>query len=377
MIKGVLVSEEFLKEEMPFAFPLYVTIYLATETFPEKTSAEIALFLNVLETDVLKACAYWIERGYMEADKLEGANKLPLANNVNVNSIKDNAVNTNNISANGVNTTNVNQNNINNVTTVENKAPQTPKQYFQVQQKPTYTTVELNEYMKDNQLSELVSKINMIVPSGDPLNQQHMNTILTCHDYYGLSLDVVYELYVFCIDNNKFNGGYIEKVAQTWSEQSFKTAVEAREHARNKNDNYREILKAFNKKEFSFSPEEEDFMKSWINKFKFPMDLIKEACSRTYNKKKEANFNYANGILLKWSDKNIKTLEDIAKEEEDYKKKNNNNKNYNNSNNGNNNNNNYTYKPQSRPTAFNNFEQREDGHVEDMSDLVSKLAKEL
>ncbi len=63
---------------------------------------------------------------------------------------------------------------------------------------------------------------------------------------------------------------------------------------------------------------EEEIMKKWILEYKMPMTIIEEACIRTIVTTGKASFEYATSILERWKDKNVKSLDDIKRLDNEY-----------------------------------------------------------
>ena len=61
-------------------------------------------------------------------------------------------------------------------------------------------------------------------------------------------------------------------------------------------------------------------MDVWIDKYNMDIEVILEACSKSKNISKPS-VSYINGIIEKWKDKNVKTLEDIKILDEEHKAK--------------------------------------------------------
>ena len=78
----------------------------------------------------------------------------------------------------------------------------------------------------------------------------------------------------------------------------------------------------FNELGFSRQPtrSEKEVMDNWFDKYKFDIELILEACSKSKNIS-NPSISYINGIVKSWNEKNIKTLEDLAASEEEFKRK--------------------------------------------------------
>ena len=90
---------------------------------------------------------------------------------------------------------------------------------------------------------------------------------------------------------------------------------------------------------------QEELLNKWLFTYNFDLPLIQKACDICFQRLNRADFKYIDGILTKWFNDNLKTLEDVAIKDKKFKSANKNNysKNNNTSNKG---------------LGFNNFEPR-------------------
>ena len=58
---------------------------------------------------------------------------------------------------------------------------------------------------------------------------------------------------------------------------------------------------------------QEKMLEKWIMEFNFPIPVIEEACNICFKRLNRADFKYIDGILSNWNKNNLKTLQDIEK----------------------------------------------------------------
>ena len=68
------------------------------------------------------------------------------------------------------------------------------------------------------------------------------------------------------------------------------------------------------------SKSEERIMDNWFDKYNMDIEVILSACAKSKNIS-NPSISYINGIIEKWNNNNVKTLEDIKLLDDDYKRK--------------------------------------------------------
>ena len=61
-------------------------------------------------------------------------------------------------------------------------------------------------------------------------------------------------------------------------------------------------------------------MDTWIDKYNMDIEVILEACSKSKNTT-NPSISYINGIIERYKKNNVKTLDDVAKLEEEFNQK--------------------------------------------------------
>lgn len=259
MAEEIQISKDFIEKELPAAPPLYVSVYLMTLAVGG-TSAAVARKLDILESDVLRAWAYWKDRGFLREKAAE-------------------------------------------------PAPPAKKPLLSAG-RPDYAPAELAEYMKHQEVRRLFESAAQKL--GKFLSQQDMAALFSFHDWLGLPLDVVELLLSYCVSNGHRGMRYIEKVALGWAEEGIDTAEKAAEYIELRKTGFRSILRAFGQGNRLPVPAEEEYMKKWLREYGLPLELVLSACERTVLQTGKPSFPYADSILRKWRDAGVKTEADIA-----------------------------------------------------------------
>ena len=259
MADKIELTKAFIEQELPAAPPLYVSVYLMTLA-TGGTAAEVAKKLGATETDVLCAWGYWKGKGYLQE--------------------------------------------------TEEKKEKQEQQKLISSARPEYSPAELAVYM---QKSESMKKLFQSAQQklGKMLNHNDMSLLFSFHDWLGLPVDVIELLLSYCTANGHCGMRYIEKVALGWAEEGINTEDKAVEYIELRKTGFRTIMKAFGQNRLPVAAEE-NYMKTWLQEYKLPMDVVKMACERTVMQTGKASFAYAEKILKSWKDAGVKSVEDVA-----------------------------------------------------------------
>jgi len=254
MAKEISLSRDFIEKELPLAPPLYVSIYLMSKALEEADAAKIAEKLNVLESDVVRAWQYWKDREVV-------------------------------------------------------RPVQTSQSRVYLEQRPEYGTAELSEYMKHQEMKELLQTAQRKL--GKPLTQQDISMIYGFYDWLGFPLDLIEVLLSYCVSDGFKGMRYIEKVAMAWAEEGIDTVEKAAQYIEMRKTGFHAIMRAFGQSGRMPVEGEEAYMKKWLNEYELPLDVIKLACERTVMQTGKVSFAYADSVLRKWKDAGVKTVVDI------------------------------------------------------------------
>lgn len=146
-----------------------------------------------------------------------------------------------------------------------------------------------------------------------PITSSEQNDFVYYYDELHFSADLIEYLLEYCISKGSANRHYMRKVALSWAEAGITTVMQAKQETNLFNKNYFTIFNAFGIKGRNPAPAEQEVMSRWLNDFKFPMDIILEACKRTISQTHQPSFQYADRILSKWNKSGVRSLDDIKK----------------------------------------------------------------
>ncbi len=139
-------------------------------------------------------------------------------------------------------------------------------------------------------------------------------TLLLIHEYDGLPVDVLVMLMQYAAGEGKCNMKYIEKLAISWADEEILTIDAAEKKIQELTDRnnaakkYQHILGL---EAHSPTKKEKDFADLWINKRKFPDELIREAYEICIDNKGKFIQKYITSILESWFKAGITTKEQL------------------------------------------------------------------
>lgn len=257
------LTKEFIETEVPKAPPLYVSIFLMTQAAGEECSAaEIAEKMAVPEGEVTRAWRYWQERGYGKEKAVAAVSHQRIRPSV----------------------------------------------------RPDYAPAELAAYLRHQDIKNLFQSAERKL--GRSLSHADMSTLFGLYDWLGMDLDLIEILLSYCSENGKRGMHYIEKTAIGWMEEGIDTPEKAAAFLQMRKQGYREVMRTFGQGRRLPTPDEETFIKKWIQEYKLPLEVITQACSRTILRTGGVSFPYADKILTDWKKAGVRTMEDITKLDE-------------------------------------------------------------
>lgn len=172
---------------------------------------------------------------------------------------------------------------------------------------------------KDQNIAELFKIAESLLGT---LNHAMQNSLIWMFNYLGLKKEVILILLSNCIDINKTNPSYIEKIASEWAEKEINT-LEAATSELEKINNSRifisEIKRIFELRQ-NPTANQQKFISQW-HSAGFSIDLIHLAYEKTVEQINKVSFEYINKILMSWKENGYKTPDDVYNAESEYKKK--------------------------------------------------------
>ena len=136
-----------------------------------------------------------------------------------------------------------------------------------------------------------------------------------------MSVDLIDYLIEYCVGRDHRSIRYIETVAMAWKEEGITTVEMAKDSTSRYSKEYFSVLKAMGITNRNPSDAEISLINTWTRDYGFAMELIQEACSRTILQTGQPSFPYADKILQRWKDKNIRTLGDVRLQDAQHQKR--------------------------------------------------------
>jgi DnaD/phage-associated family protein len=156
---------------------------------------------------------------------------------------------------------------------------------------------------------------------GKTLTPTEIQKILFFYDELKMTPILIEYLIEYCVSRNHRSIRYMETVALAWSKEGITTIEEAKASTSLYSKDYFTILKAMGISGRNPVESEVSLMDTWLNKYGFSMDIIREACSRTILKTGQPSFQYADRILADWRSHDVHEFKDIQTLDEQHKKK--------------------------------------------------------
>lgn len=303
-LKFTPVSNVFIEKYMPVARGEFVKVYLLmlrynTSNEPGVNGAVLASSLNLLESDVMNALNYWNDQGVIRLIPIDKMNNFSV-------------------------------------------------EFLPLDEVSSSETHEVNllDALNNSETTDMLRDIEKIL--GRSLSNKEMEIYLNWQNDFSFTSELILILIEYCVSRGKSDYRYIEKVALAWHELGIKTIEEAQIHIKKTEDKWikiRQILQYLGIKNTEVMKPQEELLNKWLFTYNFDLPLIQKACDICFQRLNRADFKYIDGILTKWFNDNLKTLEDVAAKDKKFKSANKNNysKNNNTSNKG---------------LGFNNFEPR-------------------
>lgn len=287
------IDNIFIDIFMPMANGLYVQVYLLGYRYacdetsnPKFNNNSIAKNLNVPLSDVLAAWDFWEDKNLIKKHKNDGLDDFSFS--IEFLDLKkiyiDNILNANNSVKSDVN-----------------------------------TIISIND---NPEIRKMFNSINQIV--GRYLEPGEKMSIMEIMDKYNMSPDMIICAYEHVKDKHGASKSvkYIEGIIRNWYDSSLYTPQDVKDSFAVRSERYMLYRTIFNELGFSRNPSraEKEDMDRWIDKFNMDIELILQACSKAKNVS-NPSITFINGVIKKWNDKNVKTLDDLKLYEEEYNKK--------------------------------------------------------
>ena len=330
------VSNIFIDYYMPHANGSYVKVYLyllrcLNSHLKDFSISFLADHLENTEADVIRALKYWEKVGLLQL--IEDAShaissitimnpsveqSFPISTQTVLSATQQPIMQTSSgqlpiqqtsMQSSHIQPSVTQQSNIQLPTTQTNSdGLQKTKTTYEMPQKPSYTTTQLEELTNNDEVQWTMNIIEIYLER--PLKPKDTELILYLYKTVGFSAELIMYVYEYCISKGKKHTSYIETVALSWAQQGINTVEQAEETNALFNTNYLSIAKALG---LNRNPGtiEKQYIDKWLHKYGFSIEIIVEACNRTILNTQKADFNYLNGILDNWHKKGVKCVDDI------------------------------------------------------------------
>ncbi len=182
-------------------------------------------------------------------------------------------------------------------------------------EKPAFSADQIREFRNRQDTAQLLFIAETYI--GKPLTPSEIKSLLFFTDTLQFSEDLIDYLLQYCVERDKKNFRYIEKVAVSWAEEGITTPEQAQAASAGYDKRVYSIMKALGKNSAP-TDTELSFINRWTADYAFHSDIIFEACRRTVLNTDKNRFQYADRMLSMWKEQNVQSTGDILKLDEAY-----------------------------------------------------------
>lgn len=322
--KSTEVSNIFIDNYMPLANGEFVKIYLyllrcVSDNQTTISVSALADFFNQTEADILRALKYWDKVGAVSLDyddtqkALTGITFCDLST-AQRNADLDNKANTNYTDLSDIRLSS--DLTANKVSPAANLSAADGSSFTKDNISKTYTPSQIAEFSARDDFGILLYAVSAYL--GSTLNPSDLSSIAYFYDTLHFPADLIDYLVEYCVSKGKKSMRYIEKVALAWADEGISSVSEAKALNAGRSEATYSVLNAFGITNRAAGKTERDYITKWTDVYCFNNDIIIEACNRTLKATHQPSFEYADSILSKWQEANVKTAEDIKKMDEQF-----------------------------------------------------------
>ena len=298
------LSNVFIDEFMPLANGEFVKIYLyllrcVSDSQTTISVSALADFFNQTEADVIRALRYWDKAGAImltmnsSGSDISGITFCDLASaSGNHSSEISSAV------------PEISENR------KTSAAPEITSG-FSKEPRSAYTPKQITDLSAQDDFSMLLYAAGTYL--GGTLSSSDASSIAYFYDTLQFSPELIEYLVEYCVSNGHKSMRYIEKVALAWAEKGISSVKEAKASTSNHNEATYSVLGAFGITNRAAGKFEQDYIKKWTDVYCFDSEIIVEACNRTLKATHQPSFEYADTILKRWKEADVKSLSDIKR----------------------------------------------------------------
>ena len=293
-INATLLPNDFIDNYMVDANGEFVKVYLfllrhLDDPCSSITISTIADCLNNTENDVLRAFRYWEKAGLLRVER-DGDGRITALE------LQKTAM----------------------LGRSETAVKETDTAQSALPKNQSAKAVPIDAFRAQKEIKSLLFIAEQYL--GKTLTHTEMETITYFYDTLHMSADLIEYLLESCVESGHKSMHYIRKVAFSWVGAGIETVAQAKEESALYSRSCYTVLNAFGIKNRGPASSELIFIRKWSEEYGFSADIIEEACRRTISATHQPSFEYADSILTKWHDKNIRHLEDISHLDEAHQK---------------------------------------------------------
>ncbi len=174
-----------------------------------------------------------------------------------------------------------------------------------------FTTAQINEMSRgDENIALLLQEAQGVL--GRTLTPVSSETLTALYSYHGMAPDIILMLLQYCVFLKKNSMSYVEKVAAEWIEKGIDTHEKAEaeiKRAMLRGTTEGRLRGVFCVGDRTFIPSEREHIRRWTEDLGYSVELISLAYERTIEQKGKLSFAYLGGILEKWHEKGVKTVQ--------------------------------------------------------------------
>ena len=249
-----------------------VLLYIMRNSQTLPSQKEISQALSVSEDEADNAVSFWIERNILYTDVIREPEKEQI------------------------------------------KPKERPKVKRILRPDSHYVAKKLKE---DRDLRDLLDEAQQVF--NKTLSPNDISTLVYLSDSLGLPYAVIVMILHYCRDIDRCNISYVEKIGKEWSDEEIFDLASAEEKIKemtDRNEAWNTVSRLFGLKTVSRpSKNQVRYAYVWLFEWNMGKDLISEAYDRCMDVKGAFDMTYINGILRKWNEKSIRTVEQLKSEE--------------------------------------------------------------
>lgn len=193
------------------------------------------------------------------------------------------------------------------------------KEVIMFSAKPDYSKEAIKEFFQRSEIKELVFVAEQYI--GKSLVIEDIQNLYYINNTLGLSEEVIEYLIEYCVGLKKKSFSYMAKVAKDWSEASVRTVEDAKQYTLECPKEIYDVFRAYGVRGTSRKPQpgEAKYVKRWLNEYGFSMDIIEKACVKTVERTHSVSFEYTDAILRDFKEKNVASVADIERLDEQFR----------------------------------------------------------